>query len=67
MGLHLHLSEGAHFTRVSQLLGHSNLHTHAENVRRLDPTGAVRGRLAPQPPALATPATLPSNVINLFG
>lgn len=61
----MHLSEGTHFMRVSQLLGHSTytltLNTYGDWI----PAEQYADDL-PEPPAPAKPAELPANVINLF-
>jgi len=62
------LSAGVHFMQVSQWLGHSTftltLDAYGDWIPEQD--GGAANDL-PEPPALAEPAELPSNVVSLFG
>ncbi len=61
----MHLSEGTHFMRVSQLLSHATYTLTLDTYGDWIPAEQYADDL-PEPPAPAKPAELPANVINLF-
>jgi hypothetical protein len=62
----MHLSEGTHFMRVSQLLGHATYTLTLDTYGDWIPAEQHSDDL-PEPPAPVKQADLPSNVVSLFG
>lgn len=59
----MHLSEGTHFMRVCQLLGHATYRLTLDTYGDSIPAEQYADKL-PEPPAPAKPSNLPANVVN---
>ncbi|WP_336584342.1 site-specific integrase [Mycolicibacterium tusciae] len=62
----MHLSEGTHFMRVSQLLGHATYTLTLDTYGDWIPAEQYADDL-PEPPAPVEPTVTPDNVVQLFG